>query len=332
MKGSGKLKAESGKPGTGYALGVDGGGSKTDAVILDASGAVVGTGLGGASNANFVSRRTAASAFRRAIRAAIKEAGTDPAQITQAGCTFGTVAAEVLAELGIPARPVWFGESAVAFERAGIDDLRGVALIAGTGSSCFAADGQEVRVGMGGWGPILGDEGSAYHIGITGIRRALLAAEGRGPETTLEQSIREYFDVPSTQWVIGKLCDKKAIQSLVAGFAPEVSKAAYAGDAVAAEVIDHAGTALGELAAFVAGRVFAREDQFPFVLAGGVFNIGRLVIDPIRRILGSRFPNARIVIADMRPGEAVARLAMHHPERERPRHRRNGIQSRKGER
>lgn len=295
-----------------YTLGVDGGGSKTDAVILDGDGNVVGAGLGGASNAHFAGRRATAASFRRAIREAIKQAGIDPARITRAGCTFGTVAAEVFAELGIPAAPGWFGESAVAFERAGIDEVRGVALVAGTGSACFAIDGDR-QYSAGGWGALLGDEGSAYSIGLAGVRRALLADEGRGAPTVLVDSVCRYFDVPKPRWVIGKLRVLK--QALTAGFAPEVSKAACAGDAVAIEIIQSAGAELGELAAFAAGRVFAREDEFPVVLAGGVFNAGELVIDPIRRMLADRFPNARIVIATMRPGEAVARLTMRHPER-----------------
>ena len=318
MRDSREQRTESGEPEDGYTLGIDGGGSKTDAVILDAEGAVVGTGLGGASNAHFAGRRATATSFRRAIRAAIKQAGIDPARITSAGCTFGTVAAEVLAELGIPAKPCWFGESAVAFERAGSDVLRGVALVAGTGSACFASDGDR-HAGAGGWGALLGDEGSGYSIGLVGIRRALLADEGRGAPTALAESVCRYFDVPKPRWVVGKLRVLK--QALTAGFAPEVSKAAHAGDAVAIEVIESAGAELGDLAAFVAGKVFAREDEFPVVLAGGVFNIGALVIDPIRRIFESRFPNARLVIAEMRPGEAVARLTMGHPERDRRRTR-----------
>ncbi len=301
-----------------YTLGVDGGGSKTDAVILDAEGNIVGTGLGGASNATFAGRRATAASFRRAIRAAIKQAGIDPAQITRAGCTFGTVAHEVLAELGIPAEPGCFGESAVAYERAGIDQVRGVAVVAGTGSSCFAGDGAGVHAGGGGWGALLGDEGSGYSIGLAGVRRALLAEEGRGAPTALVESVCRHFDVSRAHQVIGKLRDLR--QTLLAGFAPEVSKAAHAGDAVAIEVIGSAGAQLAELAVFVAAKVFARNDEFPVVLAGGVFNIGELVIDPIRRIFAERFPNARIVIAEMRPGEAVARLTMRHPERlRRPR-------------
>lgn len=305
-------RAKSGEADAEYTLGVDGGGSKTDAVILDTDGKVVGTGLGGASNAHFAGRRATAASFRRAIREAVKQAGIDPARITRAGCTFGTVAAEVLAELGIPATPAWFGESAVAFERAGIEEPRGVTLVAGTGSACFATDGDK-HASAGGWGALLGDEGSAYSIGLAGIRRALLADEGRCAPTVLVESVCRYFDVPTPRWVIGKLRVLK--QALTAGFAPEVSKAAQAGDAVAIEVMQSAGADLGELAAFTAGKVFEREDEFPVVLAGGVFAAGELVIDPIRRILRQKFPNARIVIATMRPGEAVARLTMRHPER-----------------
>jgi N-acetylglucosamine kinase-like BadF-type ATPase len=310
-------RAESGEPADGYTLGVDGGGSKTDAVILDADGAVVGAGLGGASNAHFAGLRATAASFRRAIRAAVKHAGIGPEQITRAGCTFGTVAEEVLAELGIPARPARFGEHAVAFERAGIDEPRGVALIAGTGSTCFASDGVARHAGAGGWGALLGDEGSGYSIGLAAIRRVLLAEEGRGAPTTLGAAVCSYFDVPEPRWVIGKFPGLN--QALLAGFAPEVSKAAHAGDTVAIEVIESAGAELGELAAFVTAEVFSPRDDFPVVLAGGVFNIGQLVIEPIRHILGERFPNARIVVASMRPGEAVARLTMRHPERRRRR-------------
>jgi len=300
-----------------YTLGVDGGGSKTDAVIIDADGAAVGAGLGGASNANFTPRRVVTASFRSAIRSAIRHARIDPARITRAGCTFGTVAREVLAELGIPAEPCWFGESAVAFERAGIDELRGVAMTAGTGSSCAVMDGSGTHISAGGWGPLLGDEGSAYSIGLAGIRRALLADEGRGGPTSLVDAVCRYFEVPKVRQAIGKLCDLKINQPLLAGFAPEVAAAAEQGDSVAIEVVQSAGDQLGALVTFLAAKAFGPEDEFPVVLAGGVFNIGELVIEPIRRMLADRFPNARIVMATMRPGEAVARLTLRHPERRR---------------
>lgn len=303
-----------------YTLGIDGGGSKTDAVILDDTGKIVGAGIAGGCNVSFTPRRSAAAAYRRAIRAALKEAKITSADISKAGCTFGQVAKEVFQELGFTAQIQGMGEHEVAFERAGIIEQRGVSLIAGTGSSCVARDvpkdcePQSLRnrtiSAAGGWGPLLGDDGSGYDIGLRGIKRALLATEGRAPETLLEDSVKKYFEVEWTKAAINKLCKKGVSQSLVAGFAPYVSRAAYQGDEAAIAILESAGETLGELAAFVARRAFTADDEFPFVLAGGVFNIGRLVLDPIKAVLKPQFPNARMVIAEMRPGEAVARLIM----------------------
>lgn len=292
----------------GYTLGIDGGGTKTDAVILDAQGNVVGTGVGGGSNANFTPRRSAAAAFRRAIKDAIREAGISQDQIVRAGCTFGAVAAAVFKELEIAAEPRGFSEYAVAFERAGIDELRGIALIAGTGSSCVGIGPDGAVLAAGGWGPIFGDEGSAYDIGLRGIKQALLAQEGRASGTLLTEEMGDYFGHNRARKAVRKLFDNKVNQPVIAGFAVRVSKAAAAGDQVAMDIIESAGETLGELAAFVARKFFDEQDSFPFVLAGGVFNIGKPVIGPIRAVLRPQFPNSQIVIADMRPGEAVARL------------------------
>lgn len=293
-----------------YTLGIDGGGSKTDAVILDQNGSVLGTGIAGGCNSNFTPRRTAAAAYRRAIKAALKEAGIGPDEITHAGCTFGAVAEQVFRELGIPAGVRAIGEYQVVFERAGITELRGVALTAGTGSSCVAVDhGKRVAV-AGGWGPVIGDEGSGYDIGLQGIKRAVLASEGRAPNTALQEAMIRYFAEDDMRKAATKLFNGRTNQTVIAGFAREVSKAANAGDQAAIEILESAGEVLGELAAFVARKVFAEDDSFPFVLAGGVFNMGTLVLDPIRCVLRPQFPKARIVIGEMRPGEAAARLAM----------------------
>ena len=291
-----------------YILGIDGGGSKTDAVILDDQGNVVGTGLGGGCNANFTSRRAAAASYRRAIKDALNEAGISASCVVKAGCTFGSVAEQVFEELGIPVNAKAYSEYQVAFERAGFDEVRGVALIAGTGSSCVAVDPGKGVVSAGGWGPIFGDEGSAYDIGLRGIKQSLLAQEGRAPDTVLCQEMRDYFGNQRARGAVRKLFDVKINQPFIAGFAVRVSKAAAEGDEVSREIIEFAGESLGELAAFVARKYFNQYDSFPFVLAGGVFNIGKPVIDPIRAVLRPQFPSSKIVVADMRPGEAVARL------------------------
>lgn len=291
-----------------YILGVDGGGSKTEAVIIDHSGAVLGRGLAGGSNTNFVPWQEAVASFRNAIQQALCEAHLEAQQISAAGCTFGSAAPDAFAELGIGVKPVGIAEYRVVFERAGLDRVYGVALVAGTGSSCFGFGESGKRFHAGGLGPLLGDEGGGYDIGLRGLRRALLAEQGRKPPTMLLQAACEYFGVPRAGMLVAKLAGPYIRQPLVAGFAREVAECARQGDEAALEIMQYAGRTLGELVSFVAGRVFSREDEFPVALAGGVFGAGELVIGPLRSVVLEQFPRAQLIVAWMSPGEAVARL------------------------
>lgn len=290
-----------------YTLGIDGGGSKTAVTIIDDSERVIGRGLGGGTNTNFTNRRSAVAAFKRAIRQALAEAGLQPADITYAGSTFSMAAGQAFKDLGIECEPLQVGEPEVAFERAGIRQMRGIALIAGTGSSCFGYGDECRRFHSGGWGALLGDEGSAFDIGLRAIKRALAAMDGRLPETLLVDHLKSYFAARSLRDVINR-CGIRINQPLVAGFATHTSEAAIAGDEAALEILKSAGEELGELAVFVARRVFDKSSEFPVVLAGGVFNAGSVVIDPIRSIFASQFPRAEVVVAFGEPGEAVARI------------------------
>lgn len=299
-----------------YVMGIDGGGSKTEAVILDADGRAQGTGLAGGCNVNFCARRAAVNAYKRAIRAALKDAGLRPADIARAGCTFASAAPAAFEELGITAPWRAYGEAAVAFERAGIHQPIGVAVIAGTGSSVMGrgyptseADSGS-SFSLGGWGAVLGDDGGGYDIARRAIRRVLAAADGRLPPTSLTQAVEDYFGLSSAWQIIGRLAGTKVNQALVAGFTVRVGEEAARGDEAALSIVRDAGTELGKMAAYAAGRLFAAEDEFPFVLAGGVFNMGALITDALRAVVEPRFPRSRTVVADASPGEAVARLVL----------------------
>ena len=291
-----------------YTLGIDGGGSKTEAVIIDDQDRVWGRGLSGGCNTNFVPRRDAISSYVHAVRQALDEAGLQPCDIRQAGCTFGGVARDAFAEVGLDVVPIGVGECRVAFERAGIDRLYGIAMIAGTGSSCFGYGADGRRFHSGGLGALLGDEGSGYDIGLRAIRRALLSKDGRRPPTALAEAVCRYLGVPSLGSVVGKLSGVRIQQPLIAGFAARVAEVASAGDEAAIEIITEAGRTLGDLAAFVAGRVFQADDEFPVVMAGGVFNAGDLLIDSFKSVVAPQFPRASFIVARMSPGEAVARI------------------------
>lgn len=291
-----------------FFLGIDGGGTKTDAVIIDDDERVVGAGLSTGSNASFTSREAAKRSFTDAIGQALTAGNLKPEDIARAGCTFGALAHEAFRDVGLTVEPVSIGETSVSFERAGVSDRIGVALIAGTGSSCSGRSGNGEIGCAGGWGAVLGDDGSAYDIGRTAIRRVIWAEEGRVPPTLLTRKALEYFRVPRPRGIVGRLTGTAVNQALVAGFAVRVSEAAQEGDESAAQILTDAGRELADMALFVAGKLFEPDEDFPLVLAGGVFNAGELVIEQIRTPFSERFPCSRILRAEMRPGEAVARL------------------------
>ena len=146
-------------------VGVDGGGSKTHAVIVDADGLVVGEGMSGASNPLRVGIARAAAAVREAIDKACEVAQVRredilAAEVGLAGARRTELRArirEALNNLGIADVEV-VGDADIALYGA-TDGQPGVVVIAGTGSICCGVNARGKRNCAGGWGPVAGDEG-----------------------------------------------------------------------------------------------------------------------------------------------------------------------------
>lgn len=300
-----------------YYLGIDGGGSKTEAVIIDDNERVLGIGLSAGSNTTFTARQVGVASFTAAIAQALEESRLSPSDITAAAGTFSNVAPDAFEALGIGVEPRGVSEALVAFERAGVRDLVGVALIAGTGSSCTGRNSRNEAAHGGGWGAVLGDDGSAFYIGRCATRRVMFACEDRMPPTLLTHKALEYFQIANPRELIGKFGGSCVNQTLVAGFAAKVSEAAGEGDEAAVQILNDAGRELAELSLHVASEIFEAGDDFPVVLAGGVFKAGEIIVGRIRETFAQKFPNSRILVAEMRPGEAVARLVRRAYQEER---------------
>lgn len=291
-----------------YYLGIDGGGSKTDAVIIDDEERVLGAGLSAGSNVTFTTHESAVHSYVSAITDALTAASLEPQSITAAGCTFASAARTAFDQVGIGVAPKALPEPAVAFERAGVQDRVGVVLIAGTGSSCVGYGRNSVPSYVGGWGAVLGDDGSAYFIGRTAIRRVLSAADGRTPPTSLTEKALDYFSIQRPREIIRVFAGTCVNQTLAAGFAARVSEAANEGDQAAVDILAEAGAELSQMALFVAGRTFAADEEFSLVLAGGVFGAGKVLVEQITRPFAEKYPNCSVLMASMRPGEAAARV------------------------
>lgn len=180
-----------------YVLGVDGGGSKTACLAADEKGKLIGFGIGGPVNTNYVLRQEAVKSLAHAIDGALKGAGLDGGQIEML-CISAPLAPdaveEVTKELGIrQINRAAEGETPRWAARFWVDGHIGVTVDAGTGSMArgWSRGGREA--GAGGWGATLGDEGSGYWISIKAMVAVLEAYDGRIDETRLVEPVLEHF-------------------------------------------------------------------------------------------------------------------------------------------
>jgi N-acetylglucosamine kinase-like BadF-type ATPase len=269
-------------------LGVDGGGSRTRALIADAAGRVLGAGAAGSSNYQAVGFAAATAALAAAIDEARQRAGLAPDAPIEAACLG-------LAGMSRPpdqARMIeWCEQRRLARHiRVVIDaelllaaanpDLWGIALICGTGSICYGRhhDGHTTR--SGGWGYLLGDEGSGYAIATHALRLATQTADGRADAPELLALVLRQWGLAEPSQLIGHVYQGGVTRADIASLAQPIAALADAGDPGARVVIDQAAADLARMVTVVAERLALHRP--PIALAGGVFRSSRRLWPGVR--------------------------------------------------
>ena len=220
-------------------LGVDGGGSKTRAVVADGAGEVLGEGLAGPSNPLRVGVDEAAGAIRDAVDRACAEAGVRRAEIVAAEVGLaGVKRADIrermraaVAELGFKTVEV-VTDADIALYGA-TEGKPGLVIIAGTGSVCCGINARGRRACAGGWGPVVGDEGSGSWIARRALQAVARATDGRGRRSSLVEAACDYFNVAAADDLSTAVYAPNVTNSRIAGFGGRVVEAAKRRDAVA---------------------------------------------------------------------------------------------------
>jgi len=114
----------------------------------------------------------------------------------------------------------------------------GAVLISGTGSMACGIDAEGVYHTAGGWGQVLGDEGSAYHMALQGIQAALHANDGLSEPSQLSARVMKFFDLEKMSDIIDRIYNPPVEKSVIAAFAPEVDIAANEGDTIALGIVE----------------------------------------------------------------------------------------------
>lgn len=300
-------------------VGVDGGGTKTQAVILDVNLAILGEGFAGPSNPLRVGIANAAAAVRESIDrgcavAKLRRADLVAAEIGLAGASRPELRARMRDALngsGI-GEIIVVGDADIALYGA-TEGEPGLIVIAGTGSICCGINGRGKRTCAGGWGPVAGDEGGGSWIARRALRAIAHAADGRGAVTSLMSAACAYFRVSEPNDLSTAIYAPTMTNERLAGFGKHAIEAAKAKDRIACEILAEAGKELGTMAAAVIRNLKLEREAFQVAYVGGVFKAaGELALASMRKEIRYVAPKAYLAPPRFSPAVAAARMAWEH--------------------
>src|SRR3989454_1715656 len=298
--------------------GIDGGGTRTRAVILDGD-RVLGEGTAGPSNPLRVGVANGAAAIRDAIDRACAVALVQRDDIIAVGIGLAGVRRndirtrmrEVLIET-LEIKNIELMTDGEAALYGATDGGPGIVVISGTGSICCGVNRQGKRVFAGGWGPVAGDEGSGSWIARRALQAAAQATDERGPKTCLVAAACEYFQVATPDDLATAIYAPSMTNERIAGFSKLVIDAARAGDKVSRQILNEAGIELGKAAATVIRKLKMEQERFQVTFVGGVFGAGEFLIAPLRGEISRVAKKAFIAAPSFSPTIAAGRMAQEH--------------------
>ena len=297
--------------------GYDGGGTKTACVLTDETGRILGSGLGGPNNYLYCGREVAAESVRTATEQAFAAAGLpmqrlDTAYMASAAILiqhgdahvpfFSTCidADRIICESDI--YNIWFGS---------VREQPAVVSIAGTGAITYICS-KEGFLRVSGWGPLLGDEGSGYDLGLRALQLVCRMYDGREPEDrAFMDAIFRHYDT-KTPFELLRALNKGDTRSAVADAAREVFALYEQGSATAAALLAQCADEIA-LSVLTATRRDGKARDYALILSGGLVRQESPVFAMLeQRLLQPGTGISQVTTLQVHPAVASAALALHH--------------------
>jgi N-acetylglucosamine kinase-like BadF-type ATPase len=299
-------------------LGIDGGGTNCRAAVADDEGAVRGEGRADAANFIRVGLDAAIRQIKHAVHEACAQAGIEAAQLTAAcaglaGTSHPDHHRQMLAALkaALPIRDLTLETDARVALAGATGNQPGVVIIAGTGSIACGLNARGRFARAGGWGPVMGDEGSGSYIGRRALEAVLMAYDYRGQPTVMLEPILRHFNVSTPPELAPVIYDDpERAQREIAQLSRIAVRAAQAGDGVAGAIIRDAAVELSRAAVAVIEQLRMETDAFQVAYVGGVFEAGEAILAPMREEIVNAAPRARIAPPVHPPVIGAVKMAM----------------------
>jgi N-acetylglucosamine kinase-like BadF-type ATPase len=299
-------------------LGFDGGGTKTDCVLMDETGAILARSRSGASNPTTLGVQASLASLSAAATEALRAAGKSEEDVAYVlGGVSGAAETNMRWDLVRSLQPrfpkaVVIITSDLLLSLGATGESPSVVVIAGTGSAVLGSTAPLELARAGGFGPVIGDPGSAYDIGRRAI--AMIIQKHLNRETfPLEAKVLESF-----QCKFDELLDHARSRpgDVFPRIFPVVASAAETGDAAARTLLTSAAQDLCDQAREVVEKLKLRDANFFLAKTGGVFDGSAFLNAQFDSLIREIAPRVRIGPLPRTVAEAAAELAregLKHP-------------------
>jgi N-acetylglucosamine kinase-like BadF-type ATPase len=297
-----------------HVLGIDVGGTKTVCLLGDEEGRVLASAKGPGANLQAVGELQLEKVLHTVMEETVGQQTAVPAAICLgiAGVDRpedSAVVRGIMSRIGYKARILVVNDALIALQ-AGIGAAAGIVIVAGTGSIAYGCDGHGNAARAGGWGYVLGDEGSGYWMGRLALRAIVREADRRGHPTTLTPRVLAHFGATRPEELLQTVYRQDFKPAAVAALATYVQQARDEGDAVATAILDWGARELVGAAESVTKQLELTGEEFSFVLAGGMFKAVPWLRMEVTRLLPTIAPRSTAALLDAEPAFGAVRLAL----------------------
>ncbi len=300
-----------------YVIGVDGGGTKTEFALLDYSGNVISQARGESTNYQVIGGKKLKQELLKGFDTVMNNSNVPAGKIEHvflglAGAGRESDRKEIITLFDDTEfnKKITVDSDAMVALAGAFGTGAGIIIISGTGAICFGKNNEGKIVRSGGWGYLLGDEGSGYFIGREAIIAALKDLDGRGEKTLLRQRLEKHFNLTSIDQIIPHIYQNRIDRVAIAELAPIVFDQAKQGDMIAEEIIRNASKELGVLAKAVAQQLNFESDEIKVALIGSIFRQKEMLINEISKELYEISWNVEISDPMLPPQYGAALLAL----------------------
>ena len=297
---------------TQYVIGIDGGGTKTVAVLADLKGKTLKRVETGSTNPNKIGFEKAIFNLKKIIAKITKSYSKDKIGFCYLGLAGGLERDEekrekiknfLEKEFSFPVKVE--GDQKIAF-RSGTDAQNGLLIISGTGSISMGWRKKREAI-AGGWDWLLGDQGSAFWAGKRTLEEVAKSFDGRKPATKLQNLIFRKWKIKEEKDLYQKFYGPDFVEK-TASVSKILDSAVLKGEKIVKKILKEAGKELAQMAISVVKKLKFKE-EFPIVLVGGMFK-SKIVLKTVKKEMRKYARGARFVRPKKEPVVGAVKLAL----------------------